>query len=655
MTSKIIHRLMAGLAALLLLAATGAAQAAGTPYYGNPFVAPGSFEAEDFDRGGPQQGYRDLVAGNIGGLYRTAEDVDITRTADASGGYDIFHFQTGEWLAYTIDVPSASRYDLELRVSSTLSNSTFRILVDGANVSGTVAVPNTGGWNRYGWVGPRGVQLSAGRHVMRVVAVRQYFNLNTIRIRGSGGSTPYSGTPIPVPSDFEAEDFDRGGQGVAYRDLTAGNVGGQYRPAEDVDIAVSSDVIGGDYVVNHFETGEWLAYSINVGASGRYDLALRVASAMTGGAFHLELDGADVSGRVTVPNTGSWDAYQWVVRADVPLSAGTHVLKVVADQQYFNLNSLRVTPTGSSLPSGSAQALFRSGFEGTTALLPPLNCWGTGCWQDLIGLDSLSNFSWPPQLWGGGGKFLLLSEPVITTALNIGNRMFNRIDTVTGPRGNQTRSLLQQISYNVNGTGPMGSSSEQNEFQFLPRQETSDLYLSYWLKLQPDLVQKMATDYWGNNGTWRAIFAFKTGGQTAWGDPANNGDYRVEAYVRSSGGQMFWSILGDNNAGGGAPLVNNWNLENRSIPVPIGTWFKLEFFWHRSNGADGRIWMAANGQPIADRRGPNMGAWNLPINRIIAPMLYTGGAMPVYQWVDDLEIWDGFPAANGDNPPYAPH
>jgi hypothetical protein len=36
-------------------------------------------------------------------------------------------------------------------------------------------------------------------------------------------------------------------------------------------------------------------------------------------------------------------------------------------------------------------------------------------------------------------------------------------------------------------------------------------------------------------------------------------------------------------------------------------------------------------------------------------MLYTGSAMPVYQWVDDLEVWDGFPPANGNNPPYAPH
>jgi hypothetical protein len=25
------------------------------------------------------------------------------------------------------------------------------------------------------------------------------------------------------------------------------------------------------------------------------------------------------------------------------------------------------------------------------------------------------------------------------------------------------------------------------------------------------------------------------------------------------------------------------------------------------------------------------------------PILYTGSRMPVYQWIDDLEIWDGFP------------
>jgi hypothetical protein len=78
---------------------------------------------------------------------------------------------------------------------------------------------------------------------------------------------------------------------------------------------------------------------------------------------------------------------------------------------------------------------------------------------------------------------------------------------------------------------------------------------------------------------------------------------------------------------------------------------KFEVFWHRSTGPDGRVWMAVNGQVIVDMPGPNK--IRAPINRI-APNLYTGTAFPVYQWMDDLEIWDGFPPV-GNNPPYAPH
>src|SRR4030095_12231394 len=101
--------------------------------------------------------------------------------------------------------------------------------------------------------------------------------------------------------------------------------------------------------------------------------------------------------------------------------------------------------------------------------------------------------------------------------------------------GTQSKALFQQISQNVNGTAPMGTSPAQNEFQFLPKTDPGDVYVSYWLKLQPDLVQKMtnlpAAPGISGGGTWRAFFAAKTGGQTAWGGPADNGDYRVEAYV----------------------------------------------------------------------------------------------------------------------------
>src|SRR5882672_8358225 len=154
--------------------------------------------------------------------------------------------------------------------------------------------------------------------------------------------TPYSGTPIAVPGSFEAENFDLGGEGVAYHDKTPGNQGGRYRITEDVDIVMSYDALGGGYVVNNFETGEWLAYTINVAASTLYDIEIRASSAFANSAFHVEIDGQDVTGLIIVPNTGWWNAFQWVGKQGVPIATGKHVLKIFADQQYFNLNSIRV-------------------------------------------------------------------------------------------------------------------------------------------------------------------------------------------------------------------------------------------------------------------------------------------------------------------------
>src|SRR5437660_7006223 len=159
---------------------------------------------------------------------------------------------------------------------------------------------------------------------------------------GAATEAPFYGTPFAIPGSFEAEDFDRGGEGVAYHDNVPGNAGGQYRPNEDVDIIVSSDSAGGGYVVNNFETGEWLNYTVNVQTATNYDIELRVASAFTNSAFHVEIDGVDVTGRISVPNTGSWSSFQWVGKKGIPLSAGKHVLKIFTEQQYFDLNSVRV-------------------------------------------------------------------------------------------------------------------------------------------------------------------------------------------------------------------------------------------------------------------------------------------------------------------------
>ena len=67
-----------------------------------------------------------------------------------------------------------------------------------------------------------------------------------------------------VSGVVHAENFDNGGEAIAYHDTTAGNSGGQYR-GTDVDIQPSS--LGG-YNVGWTSDGEWLSYSINVTSGG---------------------------------------------------------------------------------------------------------------------------------------------------------------------------------------------------------------------------------------------------------------------------------------------------------------------------------------------------------------------------------------------------
>src|SRR5207247_5408692 len=189
---------------------------------------------------------------------------------------------------------------------------------------------------------PRAAVRNAAACMLRVAAIALLSAASLPIAAQTQTPSPYSGTPMPVPATFEAEDFDRGGEGVAYHDNVKGNAGGQYRPNEDVDIIVSSDSAGGGFVVNNFETGEWLNYTVNVQTATNYDIELRVSSQFSTRAFHIEIDGQNVTGSVVVPNTGNWNTFQWVGKKGVALTAGQHVLKVFVDQQYFNFNSVRV-------------------------------------------------------------------------------------------------------------------------------------------------------------------------------------------------------------------------------------------------------------------------------------------------------------------------
>ena len=149
-------------------------------------------------------------------------------------------------------------------------------------------------------------------------------------------STPYGGQPWPIPGIIEAEDFDLGGEGVGYHDMDSVNNGGQYRLNEGVDIGISEDGAGSQYLVDWTSSGEWLQYTVEVMNTGIYNIIIReglVDYATGNGEFHLELDGVDITGTLqTYHGVFWWQGYSTVTVPNVQLVEGIHKLRLVMDK-----------------------------------------------------------------------------------------------------------------------------------------------------------------------------------------------------------------------------------------------------------------------------------------------------------------------------------
>ncbi len=142
--------------------------------------------------------------------------------------------------------------------------------------------------------------------------------------------------PHTIPGIIEAEDFDTGCPGDAYYDKDGTNEGGQYRPNEGVDIEKCS---AGGYNVGWTHAGEWMAYTVTVDKSATYQVSMSVASTYDTAKLHLESDGVDITGVVSIPRTKGFQKWE-VVEHSVHLDAGRHVLKLVVDGDYFNIDKM---------------------------------------------------------------------------------------------------------------------------------------------------------------------------------------------------------------------------------------------------------------------------------------------------------------------------
>ena len=271
-----------------------------------------------------------------------------------------------------------------------------------------------------------------------------------------------------------------------------------------------------------------------------------------------------------------------------------------------------ISACSASQNNETAKLLFSSGFEDGVYIDQNFDP-DSADYRAIRGEDHSTGFSWPISVLGATESALHFIADDQRRAVNA------EIQTVGGHDGKPTRALFQQENREQSG-------DTQAPYEILNITEgRRDLYIKFRIKLDSSSLTR------ADQNLWRTFFEYKTKGY------ANGDGYRLIAFIyNQDDGIPYWHWQGDAD-----PQNPLWEIDNKNVPVPMDEWFTTEFYWRWSEGADGRSLWKVNGQVIGDHHGPTTRN-SQPLDFILLAQIY-GNANPKYQWVDDIEIWDGLP------------
>lgn len=212
--------------------------------------------------------------------------------------------------------------------------------------------------------------------------------------------TPFKGTPTSLPGRVDFENYDEGGQNVAWSvDDHTGNFGeggcaaNNYRTAlphpqlcltnngNEVDTYTMGPLLGQKYpsdakpqsiYIGYTHGVDWVKVTVNVTQTGTYKLSSTWGSEPSGAdAIKFQISFNDVlKADVKLPGTGGY--HNWVAFPDfatVELEAGLQVLKFAAKSQHLNYDYVQLSlvlpgggvDDGSGAGSGSGAGGSASG------------------------------------------------------------------------------------------------------------------------------------------------------------------------------------------------------------------------------------------------------------------------------------------------------
>ena len=169
---------------------------------GPPAAVPGTVQAANYDTGGQGMAYNVTSVNGNGTAYRS-DGVDLescTDTGSAGCGYDLGWTATGQWFKYTVNAATAGTYTVSLRLASPsgVTDGLHIASSSGANLSGNINVPNTGGWQTW-TTATATVTLPAGQQTLTLDEDNGGWNIRYLTFASSGTTSPGNTVTVTSP------------------------------------------------------------------------------------------------------------------------------------------------------------------------------------------------------------------------------------------------------------------------------------------------------------------------------------------------------------------------------------------------------------------------------------------------------------------------
>ena len=160
---------------------------------------------------------------------------------------------------------------------------------------------------------------------------------------------PYNGVASVLPGAVEMENYDEGGEGMAYHDSDDANEGKAYRKSEGVDL---EEFEKGQFALGWTKQGEWVEYTLEVKYDDEYTWTAYVASGSDGSSFKLYIDDEAISEAIKVKNSGDWQTFREYTGKTGSLSKGKHILKVGIEADYVNIDKVEFKAVNEHVETG---------------------------------------------------------------------------------------------------------------------------------------------------------------------------------------------------------------------------------------------------------------------------------------------------------------